>query len=145
MGTMLAGQSIEAVYVSVAHRDLLAMGLNCATGPDFMTDHLRTLAQLSRFPVSCYPNAGLPDEEGRYNETPESLVRKGERFCAEGWVNIIGGCCGTTAEHIRGLAELARRHRPRTAAPVRRSVGSASRSCRSTTSAARSSSASGRT
>src|SRR5262245_24170544 len=122
MGTMLAGQSIEAVYVSVAHRDFLAMGLNCATGPDFMTDHLRTLAQLSRFPVSCFPNAGLPDEEGRYNETPESLVRKVERFCAEGWVNIIGGCCGTTAEHIRGLAELARRHRPRTAAVVPRSV-----------------------
>src|SRR5262245_13795273 len=122
MGTMLAGQSIEALYVSVAHRDLFAIGLNCATGPDFMTDHLRTLAQLSRFPVSCFPNAGLPDEEGRYNETPEGLVRKVERFCAEGWVNIIGGCCGTTAEHIRGLAEMARRHRPRTAAPVRRSI-----------------------
>src|ERR687888_211575 len=105
MGTMLAGQSIEALYVSVAHRDLLAIGLNCATGPDFMTDHLRTLAQLSRFPVSCYPNAGLPDEEGRYNETPESLVRKLERFCAEGWVNIVGGCCGTTAEHVRLIAE----------------------------------------
>jgi 5-methyltetrahydrofolate--homocysteine methyltransferase len=122
MGTMLAGQSIEAVYVSVAHRDLLAMGLNCATGPDFMTDHLRTLAGISRFPVSCFPNAGLPDEEGKYNETPESLVRKVERFCAEGWVNLIGGCCGTTAEHIRRLAELAARHRPRTAAPIRRSV-----------------------
>jgi 5-methyltetrahydrofolate--homocysteine methyltransferase len=122
MGTMLAGQSIEAVYTSVAHRDLLAIGLNCATGPDFMTDHLRTLAQLSRFPVSCFPNAGLPDEEGRYNETPESLVRKVERFCAEGWVNIVGGCCGTTAEHIRGLEEMARRYRPRTAAPIRRSV-----------------------
>src|SRR5689334_5006313 len=122
MGTMLAGQSIEALYVSVAHRDLLAIGLNCATGPDFMTDHLRTLAQLSRFPISCFPNAGLPDEEGRYNETPESLVRKVERFCAEGWINIVGGCCGTTAEHIRGVAEMARRHRPRTAAPVRRSV-----------------------
>src|SRR5207247_1225350 len=122
MGTMLAGQSIEAVYVSVAHRDLLAMGLNCATGPDFMTDHLRTLAAISRFPVSCFPNAGLPDEEGRYNETPESLVTKVERFCAEGWVNIIGGCCGTTAEHIRLLAELARRHRPRSAAPVRRTI-----------------------
>src|SRR3989454_5451121 len=124
MGTMLAGQSIEAVYVSVAHRDLLAVGLNCATGPDFMTDHLRTLASISRFPVSCFPNAGLPDEEGRYNETPESLVTKVERFCAEGWVNIIGGCCGTTAEHIRLLADLARRHRPRVAQPVRRSVGS---------------------
>ena len=122
MGTMLAGQSIEALYVSVAHRDLLAIGLNCATGPDFMTDHLRTLAGLSRFPVSCFPNAGLPDEEGHYNETPETLARKVERFCAEGWVNIIGGCCGTTAEHIRLLADVARRHRPRTAAPIRRSV-----------------------
>src|SRR2546425_365798 len=122
MGTMLAGQSIEAVYVSVAQRNLLAMGLNCATGPDFMTDHLRTLAAISRFPVSCFPNAGLPDEEGRYNETPESLVTKVERFCAEGWVNIIGGCCGTTAEHIRMLAELAARYRPRTGSPTRRSV-----------------------
>jgi 5-methyltetrahydrofolate--homocysteine methyltransferase len=122
MGTMLAGQSIEALYVSVAHRDLLAIGLNCATGPDFMTDHLRTLAQLSRFPVSCFPNAGLPDEEGRYNETPETLVRKLERFLAEGWVNLVGGCCGTTAEHIRMIAEMARRHRPRTAQVTRRSV-----------------------
>ena len=122
MGTMLAGQSIEAAYVSVAHRDLLAMGMNCATGPDFMTDHLRTLAQISRFAVSCFPNAGLPDEEGRYNETPELFVRKVERFLAEGWVNIIGGCCGTTAEHVRALVELASRYRPRTAAPVRRTV-----------------------
>src|SRR5437762_6652520 len=122
MGTMLAGQSIEAVYVSVAHRDLLAIGMNCATGPDFMTDHLRTLAQISRFPVSCFPNAGLPDEEGRYNETPASFVRKVERFLAEGWVSIIGGCCGTTAEHVRALVELAGRYRPRSAAPVRRSV-----------------------
>src|SRR3989449_3305666 len=122
MGTMLAGQSIEAVYVSVAHRDLLAIGMNCATGPDFMTDHLRTLAQISRFPVWCFPNAGLPDEEGRYNETPDLFVRKLERLLAEGWVNIIGGCCGTTAEHVRALAELAGRHRPRTAAPVRRTV-----------------------
>src|SRR5207237_1108173 len=122
MGPMRAGQSVEAVYVSVAHRNLRAMGLTCATGPDFMTDHLRTLAAISRFPVSCFPNAGLPDEEGRYNETPESLVAKVERFCAEGWVNIIGGCCGTTAEHIRLLAEMARRHRPRSAAPVRRTI-----------------------
>src|SRR5204863_7534311 len=122
MGTMLAGQSIEAVYVSVAHRDLLAIGLNCATGPDFMTDHLRTLATVSRFPVSCFPNAGLPDEEGHYNETPATLVTKIERFCAEGWVNIIGGCCGTTAEHIRLLAELAKRHRPRRPVTTRRSV-----------------------
>jgi len=97
MGTMLAGQSIEALYVSMAHRDLLAIGMNCATGPDFMTDHLRTLAELSRFPISVFPNAGLPDEEGRYNELPATLAHKIERFCAAGWVNIIGGCCGTTA------------------------------------------------
>jgi 5-methyltetrahydrofolate--homocysteine methyltransferase len=122
MGTMLAGQSIEALYVSVAHRDLLAIGMNCATGPDFMTDHLRTLAELSRFPISVFPNAGLPDEEGHYNELPAMLAKKVERFCAEGWVNIIGGCCGTTAEHIRLLADVAQRHRPRRPVAVRRSV-----------------------
>src|SRR5262249_60933383 len=112
MGTMLAGQSIEALYVSVAHRDLLAIGMNCATGPDFMTDHLRTLAEISRFPISVFPNAGLPDEEGHYNETPASLAKKVERFCAEGWVNIIGGCCGTTSEHIRLLADGGARPQP---------------------------------
>jgi len=73
MGTLLAGQDVEAFYVSLAHRDLLWIGLNCATGPDFMTDHLRTLAALARFPVACVPNAGLPDENGRYNETPPMI------------------------------------------------------------------------
>ena len=122
MGTMLAGQTIEALYVSMAHRDLLAIGMNCATGPDFMTDHLRTLAEISRFPISLFPNAGLPDEEGHYNELPEMLARKVERFCAEGWVNIIGGCCGTTAGHIRMLAAVAARHQPRRPVTTRRSV-----------------------
>ena len=122
MGTMLAGQSIEALYVSMTHRDLFAIGMNCATGPDFMTDHLRTLAEISRFPISLFPNAGLPDEEGHYNELPEMLARKVERFCAEGWVNIIGGCCGTTAEHIRMLAEVAARHQPRRPVITHRSV-----------------------
>ncbi len=101
MGTLLAGQDVEAFYVSLAHRDLLWIGLNCATGPDFMTDHLRTLAALSRFPVACVPNAGLPDENGRYNETPPMIAHKLARFIAEGWVNLVGGCCGTVAEHIR--------------------------------------------
>ncbi len=121
-GTMLAGQPIESLYVSVAQRDLFAIGMNCATGPDFMTDHLRTLAEISRFPISCFPNAGLPDEEGRYNELPPMLAKKIERFCAEGWINIIGGCCGTTAEHIRMIAEIAARYRPRQPKTVRRSV-----------------------
>ncbi len=122
MGTMLAGQSIEALYVSVENRDLFAIGMNCATGPDFMTDHLRTLAEISRFPISLFPNAGLPDEEGCYNELPSMLARKVERFCSEGWINIVGGCCGTTAEHIRMLAEVAARHEPRRVRMLRRSV-----------------------
>ena len=71
MGTLLAGQDAEAFYTSLAHRDLLWLGFNCATGPEFMTDHVRTLAGLSRFPVACLPNAGLPDEDGKYNETPQ--------------------------------------------------------------------------
>ena len=121
-GTMLAGQPIESLYVSMAHRDLFAIGLNCATGPDFMTDHLRTLAEISRFPISCFPNAGLPDEEGRYNELPPMLAKKIERFCAEGWINIIGGCCGTTPEHIRMIAQIAAQYPPRKAPQLRRSV-----------------------
>jgi len=120
MGTLLAGQDIEAFYVSLAHHDLLWMGLNCATGPDFMTDHLRTLAEISRFPMACVPNAGLPDEEGHYHETPEILAAKMQRFLDQGWVNVVGGCCGTTPEHIRLLAQMAARCKPRVAsAPVR--------------------------
>ncbi len=112
-GTMLAGQTADAFYASVSHADLLSIGLNCATGPEFMTDHLRTLSQMSRFPVSCYPNAGLPDEEGRYLETPESLARQLERFLDHGWLNMVGGCCGTTDAHIRAIAEMAASKRPR--------------------------------
>jgi len=122
MGTLLAGQDIEAFYTSIAHRDLLWMGLNCATGPDFMTDHLRTLAGIARFPVACVPNAGLPDEEGRYNETPEMLARKLERFVDAGWINVVGGCCGTTAEHIRVLAQMLESKRRREIPAVRRSI-----------------------
>ncbi|HTW65961.1 MAG TPA: methionine synthase [Bryobacteraceae bacterium] len=112
-GTMLAGQTVDAFYASIAHANLFSIGLNCATGPEFMTDHLRTLSQMSHFPVSCYPNAGLPDEEGRYRETPESLARELERFLDLGWLNIIGGCCGTTEAHIRVMAQMAEGKRPR--------------------------------
>src|SRR5262249_34458322 len=74
MGTMLAGQSVEALAASLEHVDLLYLGLNCATGPEFMTDHIRSLAAISPFRVACVPNAGLPDENGRYLETPEMLA-----------------------------------------------------------------------
>jgi 5-methyltetrahydrofolate--homocysteine methyltransferase len=122
MGTLLAGQDIEAFYTSLANRGLIWMGLNCATGPDFMTDHLRTLSEICRFDVACVPNAGLPDEEGRYNESAESLARKLERFVDAGWVNLVGGCCGTTPEHIRMLARMAEGKRPRERSSLLRCV-----------------------
>ena len=122
MGTTLAGQGVEALYVSLAHRELLAIGLNCATGPDFMTDHLRTLARLSRLPVVCMPNAGLPDEDGHYNESPELLSAKLERFVDQGWVNMVGGCCGTTPAHLRLLSQMLAGKKPRHHHAPRRSV-----------------------
>ncbi len=122
MGTLLAGQDIEAFYASLAHRDLLWIGLNCATGPDFMTDHLRTLAEISRFNVAVVPNAGLPDEDGRYNETPEMLAQKIGRFVEQGWINLVGGCCGTTPEHIRLLARMVEGVKPRRPSTLRRSI-----------------------
>ncbi len=122
MGTLLAGQDIEAFYATFAHRDLLWIGLNCATGPDFMTDHLRTLAEISRFPIACVPNAGLPDEEGNYNETSDTLAHKLERFIANRWVNLAGGCCGTTPAHIAALAQVAAAGQPREISAPRRSI-----------------------
>lgn len=105
MGTTLAGQTIEAFYVSIEHIKPLSVGLNCATGPEFMTDHLRSLSELSTGYVSCYPNAGLPDEEGHYHETPESLSKKLRGFAEKGWLNVVGGCCGTTPAHIAAVRE----------------------------------------
>ncbi|MEP6994688.1 MAG: methionine synthase [Acidobacteriota bacterium] len=113
MGTMLAGQDVDALYASIMHAPLLSVGLNCATGPEFMTDHLRSLSALAKTLTSCYPNAGLPDSDGQYSETPESLARELTRFMHEGWVNIVGGCCGTTPAHIRALAAAAEGRKPR--------------------------------
>ena len=79
----------------------LAVGFNCATGPEFMTDHIRTLARFSDSAVSCYPNAGLPDEEGHYHESPNRFSQKIKGFAEKGWLNIVGGCCGTTPAHIK--------------------------------------------
>src|SRR5262245_24758131 len=107
MGTMLAGQGVDALYTSVEHLDLFSIGLNCATGPEFMTDHLRSLSEISTCLVTVYPNAGLPDDRGRYEETPQSLALKMRRFVEEGWVNAVGGCCGTTPAHIAALARIA--------------------------------------
>ncbi|MFO1519508.1 MAG: methionine synthase [bacterium] len=113
MGTLLAGQSIDALAASLAHLDLLYIGLNCATGPEFMTDHIRTLSGLTKTLVACVPNAGLPDENGKYLETPEMIARVLSRFIDEGWINLVGGCCGTTSPHIKALAELVKGKSPR--------------------------------
>lgn len=113
MGTTLAGQTIEAFYVSLEHLKPITIGLNCATGPEFMRDHLRTLSGLAQCGVSCYPNAGLPDENGHYHETPHGLAAKMRAFAEQGWLNVAGGCCGTTPEHIRALAEALKDCKPR--------------------------------
>lgn len=113
MGTMLAGQTVEAMWASLRHARPLAFGMNCATGPEFMTDHIRTLSQVSSEFVSCYPNAGLPDEEGKYLETPTSLAAQLEKFVEHGWLNFVGGCCGTTEQHIRAIAQMVEGKKPR--------------------------------
>ncbi|HMI50469.1 MAG TPA: methionine synthase [Candidatus Saccharimonadales bacterium] len=113
-GTMLAGQTVDAMWASLRHAKPLAFGMNCATGPEFMTDHIRTLSQLTSEFVSCYPNAGLPDsEDGKYHETPETLANQLERFVANGWLNLVGGCCGTTEKHIAAIARMVEGKKPR--------------------------------
>ena len=87
--------------------------MNCATGPEFMTDHIRTLSALTGEFVSCYPNAGLPDEEGKYQETPTMLAAQLEKFVKHGWLNLVGGCCGTTEKHISAIAQMVEGKRPR--------------------------------
>ncbi len=116
-GTMLAGQNAEALFASIGHHDLLSIGLNCATGPEFMTDHIRSLSNMASTRVSCYPNAGLPTSEGLYLETPESLAHQLEVFANKGWLNIVGGCCGTTDKHIAAIAKMVEGKKPRQIKP----------------------------
>jgi 5-methyltetrahydrofolate--homocysteine methyltransferase len=113
MGTMLAGQTVEAMWASLRHAKPLAFGMNCATGPEFMTDHIRTLSHVAGEYVSCYPNAGLPDEEGKYLETPTTLAAQLEKFVDHGWLNFVGGCCGTTEQHVRAIAQMVEGKKPR--------------------------------
>ncbi len=113
MGTMLGGQDAEALAISLMGEDLLYVGLNCATGPEYMADHLRTLSELCRTRVAAVPNAGLPDENGEYQEGPEVFKTVFSRFLDAGWINLVGGCCGTTDKHVSELAALVRGEQPR--------------------------------
>ena len=106
-GRLLTGQTIEAFLISISHAPILSVGFNCSFGARDMLPNLRTLARLAPYYISAYPNAGLPNAFGQYDQTPEMMLEEVRHFVDEGLVNIIGGCCGTTPEHIRELAKLA--------------------------------------
>lgn len=112
-GRTLTGQTTDAFLVSVSHMPLLSIGLNCALGASMMRPYLQILAKNAPFAVSAHPNAGLPNEFGQYDETPYLMGIQIEEFLQENLVNIIGGCCGTTPDHIRVIAEKTQNYAPR--------------------------------
>ncbi|WP_338870976.1 methionine synthase [Spirosoma sp. SC4-14] len=112
-GRTLSGQTTEAFLYSVSHLPLLSVGLNCALGAELMRPYIQTLAKEAPFFTSAYPNAGLPNEFGEYDETPESMAAQVEGFIRDGFVNIVGGCCGSTPDHIQAIAQAAAKYRPR--------------------------------
>ncbi|MEY4126854.1 MAG: hypothetical protein RL737_1043 [Bacteroidota bacterium] len=112
-GRTLSGQTPEAFLISLQHVKLLSIGLNCALGSELMEPYLAVLSDKSPFAVSAHPNAGLPNAFGQYDETAEIMALKVDSFFKKGLVNIIGGCCGTTPEHIAKIAELAAHYSPR--------------------------------
>lgn len=112
-GRTLSGQVLQAFYISVMHADPVSIGLNCALGARQMRPHIEELANLAECYVSCYPNAGLPNAMGEYDETPEETAAIVGEFAANGWVNIVGGCCGTTPAHIEAIAAEMKQYEPR--------------------------------
>lgn len=112
-GRTLSGQTLEAFYTSVMHAKPLSIGLNCALGAKEMRPHIEELSQIASCYVSAYPNAGLPNAMGEYDEHPEDTAHYLEEWAKEGWVNIVGGCCGTTPDHIRHIAEEVKDLTPR--------------------------------
>ena len=112
-GRTLSGQTTEAFLVSLSHIPLLSIGLNCALGAEQLRPYLQTLSKKAPFHVSAHPNAGLPNEFGEYDQSPEEMASLIDGFLADEFLNIVGGCCGTTPDHIRLIAEVAAKHRPR--------------------------------
>ena len=112
-GRTLSGQTLEAFYNSVRHAEPLLIGLNCALGATELRPYVEELARISEFPVSVHPNAGLPNEFGEYDDTPEHMAEVLGEFAANGWINLAGGCCGTTAAHIEAIVHAVGRHGPR--------------------------------
>ncbi len=112
-GRILSGQTAEAFLISVSHVPLLSIGLNCAMGAAALRPYLQVLNERAPFFVSAYPNAGLPNEFGHYDQTPDQMAAEVEEYLKEGLVNIVGGCCGSTPDHIRKIAEVAKKYKPR--------------------------------
>ena len=112
-GRTLSGQTAEAFLISISHIPILSVGFNCALGASQLVPHLEVLASKSNHAVSAHPNAGLPNAFGEYDETPEQMAEQIKEYVEKGLVNIVGGCCGTTPEHIAAIANLAKNFKPR--------------------------------
>ncbi|NBW70766.1 MAG: 5-methyltetrahydrofolate--homocysteine methyltransferase, partial [Bacteroidetes bacterium] len=112
-GRTLSGQTVEAFLISLSHAPILSIGLNCALGAEQLKEYIRVLAQKAPHFISAYPNAGLPNEFGEYDQSPEDMAAQLNSYLADGLVNIIGGCCGTTPDHIKKIADLAHTYTPR--------------------------------
>ena len=112
-GRTLSGQTAEAFLISVSHIPLLTVGFNCALGANLLQPHLEAIAPKTDLAISAHPNAGLPNAFGEYDETPEQMAEQIESYLKRSLVNIVGGCCGTTPEHIRAIADIAAKYQPR--------------------------------
>lgn len=112
-GRTLSGQTAEAFLISISHLPLLSVGFNCALGANLLQPHLEAIANKTEFGVSAHPNAGLPNAFGEYDETPEEMGAQIEEYLKKNLINIIGGCCGTTPDHIRVIADIASKYKPR--------------------------------
>jgi 5-methyltetrahydrofolate--homocysteine methyltransferase len=112
-GRTLSGQTAEAFLISVSHISLLSVGFNCALGANLLQPHLEAIANKTPFAISAHPNAGLPNAFGEYDETPEEMGEQIEEYLKKDLINIIGGCCGTSPDHIRVIADIASKYNPR--------------------------------
>lgn len=121
-GRTLSGQTAEAFLISIEHIPLLSVGFNCALGANQLTPYLESVAGKSKFGISAYPNAGLPNAFGEYDETPEQMASQVKVYLEKSLINIIGGCCGTTPAHIKAIAQLAKEYAPRIIPSVKPAV-----------------------
>lgn len=112
-GRTLSGQTAEAFLISISHIPILSVGFNCALGAKQLVPHLEVISAKTEFATSAHPNAGLPNAFGEYDETPEQMAAQIKEYAEKGLVNIVGGCCGTTPEHIKQIAEVVKNYKPR--------------------------------